>query len=224
MLRSADSLMQLMKQQIDALVAQDPYLQEFLRWASQKSKLPAETREATVRAFYLALAQTPHKVADFAIACTLDQGMFLNIALDDLLVECAIDQSPDFAHAHLCSDSLSNILGIVLDAGFHKSLQQLQEQLPLEQNQERFQSWWQAHHTAWSEQLKTTIARYRQLDQDWQFSPEQQQVLQCYYAANQLLLDCLHSDCEVTATIRSEIESTLLLPQQELEAREWHSC
>ena len=224
MLRSADSLMQLMKQQIDALVAQDPYLQEFLRWASQKSKLPVETREATVRAFHLAMAQTPHKAADFALARTLDQGMFLDIALDDLLVECAIDQSPDFAHAHLCVDSLSNILGIVLDAGFHKSLQQLQEQLPLEQNQAWFQSWWQAHYTAWSEQLKTTIAHYRRLDQDWQFSPDQQQVLQRYYAANQLLLDCLHSDCEVTAPIRAEIEATLLLPQQELEAREWHEC
>ncbi len=224
MLRSADSLMQLMKQQIDALVAQDPYLQEFLRWASQtqKSQIPAETREATVRAFYLALAQTPHRAADFAIACTLDQGMFLDVALDDLLLECAIDQSSDFAHAHACSDALSSILGVVLDAGFHKALQQLQDQLPHpEQNQERFQVWWQSHHTAWSIQLETTIVQYRRLDHTWNFNPEQKQVLQRYYAANQLLLDCLHSNCEVTATIREEIEATLLLPQGELEAREW---
>jgi predicted NACHT family NTPase len=221
MLRSADSLMQLMKQQIDALVAQDPYLQEFLMWASQK-ELPAQTKEATVRSFYLALAKSPHQAADFAIACTLDQGMFLDVALDQLLLECAIDQSPDVAHAHLCMAALGNVLGTVLDAGFHKALQQLQEQLPRsEQNQERFQVWWQVHHTAWSEQLRTTIAQYRQIDQDWHFSPVQQQVLQSYYTANQLLLDCLHSDCEVTAAIRAEIESTLLLPQRELEAREW---
>jgi len=222
MLRSADSLMQLMKQQIDALVAQDPYLQEFLKWASQKSQLPAANREATVRAFYLALAKTPHKAADFAIACTLDQGMFLDAALDDLLLKCTIDQCPDFAHAHLCSDALSNILGTVLDAGLHKSLQQLQRQVPSpEQNQKRFQTWWQAHHATWEEKLRKAIDQYRQLDQDWQFSPAQQQVLQRYYSANQLLLDCLHSNCEVTATIRSEIEATLLLPQKELEAREW---
>jgi len=61
MLRSADSLMQLMKQQIDALVAKDPYLQDFLVWASQKAKLPTQTREAMGRAFYLALAKTPHQ-------------------------------------------------------------------------------------------------------------------------------------------------------------------
>ncbi|WP_276750717.1 NACHT C-terminal helical domain 2-containing protein [Chlorogloeopsis fritschii] len=43
----------------------------------------------------------------------------------------------------------------------------------------------------------------------------------CYYDANQLLLDCLNSNCEVTAAIRQEIEATLLLPQKELEDREW---
>lgn len=52
-------------------------------------------------------------------------------------------------------------------------------------------------------------------------SQQQQQVLQCYYDANQLLLDCLNSNCEVTAAIRQEIEATLLLPQKELEDREW---
>jgi predicted NACHT family NTPase len=111
MLRSADSLVQLMKQQIDVLVAQDPYLQEFLIWASQKSQMiPTKPQFATARAFYLALAH------------------------------------------------------------------------------------------------------YRNIHHPWQFSTEQQQVLQSYYAANQLLLDCLNSNCEVTAAIRAEIEATLLLP------------
>jgi len=69
--------------------------------------------------------------------------MFLAVALDDLLLGCAIDQSPDFAHAHLCADALSNILGTVLDAGCRKALQQLQAQVPRpDQNQERFQDWW----------------------------------------------------------------------------------
>jgi predicted NACHT family NTPase len=223
MLRSADSLMQLMKQQIDALVVKDPYLQEFLRWASRKSQtLPAETKDATARAFYLALARTPYMASDFTLACTLDQGMFLDIALDDVLQSCAIAQSPDFAPAHLCGNALSNILGIALDAGLHKSLQQLQNEFPdIDQNQERFQAWWQAHHTAWANHLKSEIDSYRQIHQHWQFSPDQEQVLQRYYTANKLLLDCLHSNCEVTATVRQEIEATLLLSQGEIEAREW---
>ncbi len=223
MLRSADSLVQLMKQHIDALVAQDPYLQEFLTWASQKSRTtPKQPKVASARAFYLALAQTPHIASHFTLACTLDQGMFLDAALDDLLLECAIYSSQDFAYGHACADALSNILGIVLDAGLHKSLQQLKEQLPNpNQNQEKFQVWWQAHSSSWLEQLKTTIINYRNINHHWQFSQEQQQMLQRYYDANQLLLDCLNSNCEVTTAIRQEIEATLLLPTTELEDREW---
>jgi predicted NACHT family NTPase len=223
MLRSADGLVQLMKQQIDALVAQDPYLQEFLTWASQKSlTTPSPPQVASTRAFYLALARNPHIASHFALACTLDQGMLLDAVLDNLLLECAIDRSQDFAYAHVCGDALSNILSIVLDAELHKSLQQLQEQLPNpNQNQEIFQVWWQAHSSAWIEQLKMTIANYRNINHHWQFSQQQQQVLQRYYDANQLLLDCLNSNCEVTSAIRQEIEATLLLPQKELEDREW---
>ncbi|MEH1943656.1 MAG: NACHT domain-containing NTPase [Nostoc sp.] len=223
MLRSADSLVQLMKQQIDALVAQDPYLQEFLTWASQKSRtIPTQTKEATIRAFYLALSRTPHLAPHFALASSLDQGMFLDAALDNLLVECAIDGSQDFAHIHACGDALSNILGIVLDVGLHKSLQQLSDQLPnFRQSQQRFELWSQTNYSAWAEQVNKTVVNYRNINHQWQFSPEQQQVLQRYYDANQLLLDCLHSNCEVTAAIRQEIEATLLLPQKELEDREW---
>ena len=223
MLRSADSLVQLMKQQIDALVAQDPYLQEFLLWASQKSQtIPPATKLATTRAFYLALARDPHTAAHFALASTLDQGIFLDGALDHLLLEFATDHSQDFAYAHACSAALNNILMMVLDAGFYKSLQQLQAQLPApSQNQERRQGWWQANYTAWVAQLRGTIADYRNINHPWQFSLAQQQVLQRYYDANQLLVDCLNSNCEVTAVIRQEIEATLLLPQTALEDREW---
>ena len=223
MLRSADSLVQLMKQQIDALVAEDPYLQEFLTWASQKSRtIPTQPKNATVRAFYLALSRTPHVAPHFALAASLDQGMFLDAALDDLLLECAIDGSQDFAHIHACGDSLSNILGIVLDVGLYKSLQQLSDQFPnSRQSQERFELWWQTNYSAWAEQLKITVINYRNINHQWQFSPDQQQVLQRYYDANQLLLDCLHSNSEVTPAIRQEIEATLLLPIKELEDREW---
>jgi len=148
--------------------------------------------------------------------------MFLDAALNDLLLKSAIDHSQDFAHAHACGDALSNILGIVLDVGLHKSLQQLSEQFPSsDQNQERFQGWWQTNYATWVQQLNTTITNYRNINHHWQFTQQQEQVLQCYYDANQLLLDCLNSNCKVTAAIRQEIEATLLLPVKELEDREW---
>lgn len=223
MLRSADSLVQLMKQEIDALVAQDPHLQDFLRWASQKSQaIPPEPKLATTRAFYLALAQNPHTAAQFALASTLDQGILLDAALENLLVEFAVDHSPDFAYVHACSEALSNILVMALDAGFYKSIQQIKDQLPaMHQSQERLQAWWQENYPDWVNQIKNSIAEYRNIHHPWQFSPEQEQVLKRYYDANQLLVDCLNSNCEVTETIRQEIEATLLLPQKELEDREW---
>ncbi|PSB22880.1 NTPase (NACHT family) [filamentous cyanobacterium CCP2] len=221
MLRSADSLVQLMKQHIDAIVAQDPYLQEFLTWASQKSLLPPVPPAAT-RAVYLSLTQSPHLAPHFALACTLDQGMFLDVALDDLVLECAMGSSPDFAHAHACADALSNALVVVLDIGLQQTLQHLKDQLPdPAQDKTQFENWWQANHLAWTEQLKGAIAEHHNLQQNWHFSPEQQQVLQRYYDANQLLLDCLNSNCEVTEAVRQEIEAALLLPQKELEEREW---
>jgi CheY-like chemotaxis protein len=195
-----------MKQQLDALVAQAPYLQEFLLWASRKSQtIPTETKLATTRSFYLALAQTPHTAAHFALASTLDQGMFLDAALENLLLEFATDHSQDFAYANACSAALSNILVMVLDAGFYKSLQQLRDQLPSpSQNRERQQHWWQQNYAAWVEQVRGAIAHYRNIQHSWQFTPEQQEVLQRYYDANQLLIDCLNSNCEVTAATRQD--------------------
>ncbi|HEY9623138.1 MAG TPA: NACHT domain-containing NTPase [Crinalium sp.] len=221
MLRSADSLVQLMKQEVDALVAQDPYLQEFLMWANQKSQtIPYQPKIATTRAFYLALAQSSPTAA--TLASTLDQGIVLDTALENLLLEFAADHSQDFAYVNACSEALNNILVMVLDAGFYKSLQQLKDQLPApSQSRERLQAWWQQNYPVWVEHVRTAIAHYRDIHHLWQFTPEQQQVLQRYYDANQLLIDCLNSNCEVTAAIRQEIEATLLLPQKELEDREW---
>jgi len=223
MLRSADGLVQLMKQKIDNLIAQDSYLQEFLAWASQKSRtISAAPKLATTRALYLALAQTPLMAFHFALASALDQGILLDAELDDLLLNCTIDRSQDFDHARACSSVLDNILVIVQDIGFHKSLQQLSDELPNpDQNEGQFQDWWQTRYATWFERLHKTIIDYRNINHPWQFSPEQEQVLQRYYEANQLLLDCLNSNCAVTAATRQEIKAALLLPQKELEEREW---
>lgn len=221
MLRSADYLVQLMKQEIDALVAQDAYLQKFLTWASQKSLVIPQPTLVATRAFYLGLTQTPHVAPHFALACTLDQGIFFDALLDNLVLECVID-STDFAHARACVHALSNALNIVLDVGLQQSLQQLKEELPdPDCNQTIFQSWWQINHLAWTERLKTAIYFHRNIQSHWHFSPEQQKVLEHYYDANKLLVDCLNSNCEVTVAVRQEIETALLLPQKELEEREW---
>ncbi|MHC5761373.1 NACHT domain-containing protein [Nostoc sp.] len=217
MLRSADFLVQLMKQQIDALVAEDPYLQKFLTWASQKSLAPPP-KPAAIRAFYLVLAKTPHFTPYFALVCILDQDIFLDAALDNLVMEC----KSNFADADACDDALSYALAIAQDAGLHQALQQLKDLLPdPKQSRESIQTWWQTSYPAWMEQLKTAITKHRNIEHHWHFSPQQQQVLQQYYDANQLLIDCLNSNCEITDIVRQEIEANLLLPRKELCEREW---
>ncbi|MEH2051847.1 NACHT domain-containing protein [Nostoc sp.] len=216
MLRSADFLVLLMKQEVDTLVAQDTYLQKFLTWASQKS-LAAPPQPAAICAFYLTLARTPHLISHFALVCILDRDIFLDAALENLVMEC----KSNFADAHACDDALSSALAIAQDAGLHQALQQLKDLFPdPEQSRERIQTWWQTSYPAWMEQLKTAIANHRNIQHDWHFSLQQQQVLQQYYNANQLLIDCLNSNCEITDVVRQEIEASLL-PIKELCKREW---
>jgi len=221
MLRSADSLVQLMKQEIDSLVRKDPYLQQFLAWGSQKSlKVSVPPKLSATRAFYFALINNPPLASKFALACTLDQGLLLDAALDHLILECTINNT-SFAHTHACADALSNAVTMVLNIGLKQSLQHLQDELPVLNNPEQVQHWWENNHLAWIERLKSAISQYRDIQYDWKFSPQQKQVLQSYYEANLLLLNCLNSNCEVTSAVREEIETALLLPQKELEEREW---
>lgn len=223
MLRSADSIVQLMKQQIDVLVAPDPYLQDFLAWASQKS-LATPAQPAAIRAFHFALANRSHLVPLLALSSTLDYGISLDMVLDDLVLKSTIDSSADFSLANACINALDNALVIVLDVRLHHSLQCLRDQLPNSaKSRKRFQAWWQTNYLDWTKQLRSEIVKHRHSQSHWHFSPDQQQVLQRYYDANQLLLDCLNSNCEVTAAVRQEIETALLLPQIELEEREWSS-
>jgi predicted NACHT family NTPase len=66
----------------------------------------------------------------------------------------------------------------------------------------------------WAEQLRTVMLKYRNIGHDWQFTDQQKALLQQYYIANQLLVDCLNSECYVSREVRDRIESTLLLPVQ----------
>ena len=56
------------------------------------------------------------------------------------------------------------------------------------------------------------MVEQRNIGHNWQFSREQIEKLSQYYEANQLLVDCLNSDCYVTRSVREKIEDTLLLP------------
>lgn len=72
--------------------------------------------------------------------------------------------------------------------------------------------WWQVNNQEWTDQFRTVMSDHRNLGHDWQFSDPQRALLQQYYDANKLLVECLNSGCVVSDGVRQEIEETLLLP------------
>jgi predicted NACHT family NTPase len=93
-LPSADDLLRLMKQRIDALLASDKKLQQFLSWVNQKSlSVEAPYKLAAVRANYFDLA----RVLDLDFYIDDDLDFDLDDVLDlDLKLARALDPNFDF--------------------------------------------------------------------------------------------------------------------------------
>jgi predicted NACHT family NTPase len=223
-LPNADDLVKLMKQHVDALLAEDEKLQKFLHWIDEKSRsVEAPHKPAAVRAFYLSLSRTLDRNLSHTLSRTLDRTLshtlFRTLSLDSALDRTlssglTLDNALGRALALDSSLSLSLSLDSTLNSELQDKLQQLEAHLPhaSDNNREHFQSWWQANRQAWTEQLRAVMIEHRNIGHDWQFNDSQKKLLQQYYDANKLLVDCLNSDCYVSREARQEIEDTLLLP------------
>ena len=231
MLRNADYLLQLMKQQIDQLLAEDPHLQAFLVWVSQKSRaVPANYEIVIIRAFYfdLDLARALDLVGGtLDLARALDRSFTRELTLD-LALDLALDRT--LALKRALDSTLEPIRTInrvldrarararTIDSELEQALQQLKEQLSSSaEDGERFSTWWKANNQAWTEQLRAVMIKHRHLGRDWQFSEQQKEALKQYYDANQLLVDCLNSNCYATRPVREKILQNLLLPIAEIQ-------
>jgi predicted NACHT family NTPase len=200
---SADRLLLLIKEKIDFMVAGDQSLQEFLLWVREKSlSVQFSYKPAAVRAFYLSLCLDFSRSVDLSLC--LDLSRSLDLCLD-------------------LSRSLDLCLDLSLDPELKNLLQKLREQLPSTQDKQEFQKWWLANEKTWCKELREVMIKYRNIGHDWQFSNEQKELLQQYYDANQLLVDCLNSDCYVNREVRQQIEDTLLLPIAEIKQRQQQS-
>ncbi|MEQ9370119.1 MAG: NACHT domain-containing NTPase [Coleofasciculus chthonoplastes F3-SA18-01] len=233
MMRNADTLVQQMKQIIDKLVASDEKLQRFLTWVNQKSlsvEVPSKPSavRAAARAFYFTLSPVRSRNLTLSLDLSLDLSRDLNLDLTldyshDLTLDLTLDYSRDrFLDLYV---SLDYSRDLTLDSELKQSLQQLNNQLPsLEENdKEQLNQWWQVNGKVWTEQLRTVMIQHRNIGYNWQFSDSQKQLLHQYYDANKLLVNCLNSDCYVSKEVRQEIEDTLLLPLAEIEKHKSHT-
>jgi predicted NACHT family NTPase len=233
MLQSADKLVLGMKREIDELLAQDEKLQRVLDWAEKKACLTkSHYKLAAVRAYYLELARRDididielARAIDIDLAHTLDIALNLDfdlyLALDfDLYLDLALTRVLDLVC--ILDFSIVRDLYLALDFAFdlvleiqftdlQKPLQQLKDRYP-DLSSHNLKHWWQVNGQHWTEQLRAVTIEHRNIGYDWQFGEAQQGLLQQYYDANKLLVDCLNSDCYVSREVRAEIESSLLLP------------
>ncbi|WP_229456267.1 NACHT domain-containing NTPase [Nostoc sp. CHAB 5715] len=210
MLKNADQLLQAMKNQIDGILANDKKLQEFLSWVEQKSRsVEASYKPAAIRAHYLIRA----------LSLDLDSDLNLNHALDraldrdrDRTLDHTINCNSDLYFAVHFDRALDLARALDVAPEFQQELQRLKDQLPSAKNWEGYEQWWKTNGPAWIKQFRTVLIYYHNIGRDWQFTEAQENLLLQYYNTNQLLVDCLNSDCYVSREVREEIEATLLLP------------
>ena len=223
MLPNADELLQLMKQQADALVSADETLQPFLTWVAEKSlEVKTSYKLAAIRAFYLALALPPnHRLAnDQTLALAIDRNLAGDLggelALDLALVHAlgvALALTPELAYnrmsaLHLALD-LNHLTGAEV---INDSLKQLKNQLPNpDADQETIKQWWQGNGQDWASQLRSVMIGHRNIGHKWHLSEASQHLVEQYANASQLLVECLNSNCQLTPTVRQTIEERLLL-------------
>ncbi len=235
MLEPADRLLLLMKRQIDELIAKDSDLQKLLVWARNKSNsVEANYKIAAIRAFYLdlhfhydrslSLDLSLYLSLSLSLSRSLDRSLFRDL-LRDLYRSLSLSRSlsldlflsRSLSRFRSLSHSLSRSVTRCRDKEFKQILEKLQQKLPNpDRDLEYLQQWWKNNGAAWSENLRQAMIKYRNIGHQWNFSSEQIELLNQYLTANQLLVDCLHSECYVNREVREEIENTLLLPFKDL--------
>jgi superfamily II RNA helicase len=232
-----------MKQEIDEQFAKYAYLQDILTLAKEKSSKDYECRKpAVVRSFYLKLILQKNSPVEFIEIGNLvgDINLMFGVELGlDMSLFKALHHAQnltnickqDFAFPALAvvkkqhTDTLyCSIQQAFRFSDFEIKLQQivkvLKEQLPEQDSDQAFNNWWKANGKAWSDKLINVMNSHRNIGLDLQFREEQKELIQEYYYANKLLVDCLKSRFDVSADVKKEIEETLLLPFDEMEKRQ----
>ncbi|MFN5398273.1 MAG: NACHT domain-containing protein [Pseudanabaena sp.] len=218
MMRSADELLQLMKEQCDRLIAGDQQLQALLQWVKLKAEAAqVPDRLQSVRAFYLTLGRAIAQSAPINLANVLARTLVLDLDLCQNR-NLNLDLAFDLARALETKDGED--LGLDLDLDLSLALEYAQEMsephladaltklIAICPDDADSDAQWQQ----WASSLRQQAINYRNIGQNWDFAPQQIEHLRQYCNANRLLVECLESDCYIRQSVRQAIEQSLLLP------------
>ncbi|WP_434686842.1 NACHT domain-containing protein [Pseudanabaena minima] len=226
--QQADSMLKMMKRKIDDLVSQDPQLQSFLTWVNQQSiQIQTPYKAVTIRALYLDIDLENTRSLDRARALDIAHSRSLerartkalgneNTMETELDIDYTINLALNLDLALYFANHPVLELACILEPDLQRGLQFLRQKFPdPSKNREAFAKWWQSKGLDWSKKLRSLIVQHRKSSQEWQFSDNQLKVLRTYHDANKLLIECLNNAEYVSPLVKSQIESTLLLPQGE---------
>lgn len=219
LLPQADFLLQRMQREIASLVGKEPKLQTFLTRIHKKvSAMSLSYNTAAVRAFYFTLFQNRDLKLALSVDVKLARDPCPELALDLALartfaIGLTLVENPDIKQILNLSFALEFDRSFQLEPVFKQVMEQLKQQLPDPAGgRDSLRSWWKTNGKNWVEQFRSAAIEHRQIADDWQLSLEQQELWERYYNANQFLVECLNSDCQVSEEVRSQLEAALLLP------------
>jgi predicted NACHT family NTPase len=221
-LPNADELLKLIKQKIDALALVNTQLKNFLNWLKQKSQtVNTPYHPASVRAFYFSIAlPSEYTIArNQNLAISIDRRLAGNLT-KDLALDLALTHTLGVSMAMTADIFFQRFSALILaldlehllekETNLQQSLQDLKSELPTpSQGRQALKIWWQTQGTDWTKKLRDLMIKNRQIGYEWQFNPKESQLLQQYWDANKLLLDCLNSAANITPSLREYLEQNL---------------
>ena len=221
MLPRPDGLLLALKAQADREIANSGDLQRVLQHLEAKVQSPdiqgLTIKPAALRAFYLTLFQN----RDLNLAMAIDADV-ANHPPDPVALDLALARVLSTAQQLLGQPNLKGVLSLNftldLDRQFTLSpelkgaIADLKTQLPSpEQGREGLMNWCETQLEPWCQALQRCLETHRLLIPDWQLTPQNVQLLQDYYQANEFLMDCLGNG-QVSPEVKAHIEGTLLQP------------
>ncbi|MGJ3249144.1 MAG: NACHT C-terminal helical domain 2-containing protein [Elainellaceae cyanobacterium] len=220
-----------MKQKVDAIIAEDEKIQQFIAWVDKKSNSIniSNVSKECIRAIYFALPLN----LDFELSSTLNPKL---IPASELNLDCnrhfVLNRGRDLAVAHQVDHDLS--LDIVLhhilfsqtnphidlkmafDRMFDLLTRFSLDRAQADELAQHFQSLLsqlpsQVVMRNHSEQIRGLMIHYRDIGHYWKFSNSQVNLLKRYYLANKLLVDCISNTKNLSESTKREIRNSLLL-------------
>lgn len=235
MLPSTDCLFLLMKQQIDVLATKNIKLQKILKWLNQISYLLTDFyKPSAARAFYLSQSLTlarvtapnPKLKSEIGFCLYLDRSIInlksVSLMLDfQLTFDLAATLYFGYPPGLTIERCIERANAFELNGYLKQSLDKLQAELPHPTiDKVKFEIWHQFNMKTWLKSFNELIIKHRNIGHIWQFDEELCKPLEQYYYANELLVNCMNSNCNVSHEVRSHIEDTLLLPIAEIEKQQ----